>query len=127
MDYWREHLEHYNYIDIALDTTPWSSATTGFEALGMGVPLVAIRGSVMAARMGSSLLKGLNRHEWISDTPETFADIVAKLCEDLPRLRASKAKFQDEVLQSPLFDGQDLAHQATQLFADLVASRRACC
>ncbi len=123
VEYWVQHLEHYNYIDIALDTTPWSSATTGFEALGMGVPLVAIRGSVMAARMGSSLVKGLGRKEWISDTPETFADIVAKLCDDLSNIRAGKAKLQEEVLQSALFDGQDLAQEAMKLFTDLVASR----
>jgi protein O-GlcNAc transferase len=123
VEYWVQHLEHYNYIDIALDTTPWSNATTAFEALGMGVPLVAIRGSVMAARMGSSLVKGLGREEWISDTPETFADIVAKLCDDLSNVRAGKAKLQEEVMQSALFDGQDLAQEAMKLFTDLVTSR----
>jgi predicted O-linked N-acetylglucosamine transferase (SPINDLY family) len=123
VDYWTQHLEHYNYVDIALDTTPWSSATTGFEALGMGVPMVAIRGSVMAARMGSSLLKGLNRDEWIADGPEAFADIVASLCADLPSVRAGKAMRQQQVFLSPLFDGLHLAREVMTLFSQLVASR----
>ena len=119
---WREHVYHYNYLDLALDTTPWSSATTGFEALGMGVPLVAIRGNRMAARMSSSLLKGLGRSEWIGNTPETYADIVEGLCTDLASLRKGKANRQQETLASPLFDDVDLANSVMDLFSELHAS-----
>ncbi|MFN9545947.1 MAG: tetratricopeptide repeat protein [Cyanobacteriota bacterium] len=119
---WQDHVDHYNLLDIALDTTPWSSATTGFEALAMGVPLVAIRGNRMAARMSSSLVKGLGRREWIGETAERIADIVAELCADLPTLRKEKAARQREVFASPLFDGADLANQVMNLFSDLVSS-----
>jgi protein O-GlcNAc transferase len=50
-----DHLSCYNAIDIALDTTPWSSATTAFECWGMGVPLVSIYGDTMSGRMSSSI------------------------------------------------------------------------
>ncbi|MEB3168182.1 MAG: tetratricopeptide repeat protein [Synechococcaceae cyanobacterium] len=114
---WTAHVELYNSIDIALDTTPWSSATTGFEALAMGVPLVAIRGNRLAARMGSSLVKGLGRHEWIGDSSESVAEAAARLCADLPELRQGKARRQQEALTSCLFDGADLAEKLTHLFA----------
>jgi predicted O-linked N-acetylglucosamine transferase (SPINDLY family) len=119
---WSDHVYLYNHLDIALDTTPWSSATTGFEALAMGVPLVAIRGQRMAARMSSSLLKGLGRGEWVSNSVDAFADIIEQLCADLPTLRQHKTTRQQETLASPLFDGPDLAHHVTQLFAELVAA-----
>jgi protein O-GlcNAc transferase len=122
LDFWWHHVEHYNYLDVALDTTPWSSATTGFEALGMGVPVVAIRGDQMAARMSSALLKGLGREEWISQTPDDFADIVAKLCGELDQLRQDKGIRQRETFDSPLFDGPGLATSVTDLFKALVAS-----
>lgn len=122
VDYWWHHVEHYNYLDLALDTSPWSSATTGFEALAMGVPLVAIRGDRMAARMGSSLLKGLGRQDWISQTPERFAEIVAHLCSDLAGLRREKAMRQQQVFESVLFDGPDLAMHVTRLFSTLIES-----
>ncbi|MFN9629669.1 MAG: tetratricopeptide repeat protein [Cyanobacteriota bacterium] len=113
---WWDHVNVYNVLDIALDTTPWSSATTGFEALGMGVPLVAIRGSTMASRMSSSLVKGLGRPEWIGSSPQDIATICATLCADLLELRRTKASRQQEAFSSPLFDVSDFAQSVTELF-----------
>jgi predicted O-linked N-acetylglucosamine transferase (SPINDLY family) len=119
---WEDHMATYNRLDVALDTTPWSSATTGFDALAMGVPLVAIRGGCTAARMSASILKGLGRPEWIAETPEQFAAIVAELCADLPALRASKPELRRRVLASPLFDGLDLTRQLEQAFLAMGAA-----
>jgi predicted O-linked N-acetylglucosamine transferase (SPINDLY family) len=113
---WEEHMATYNQLDVALDTTPWSSATTGFDALAMGVPLVAIRGGCTAARMSASILKGLGRPEWVAETPGQFASIVAGLCADLPALRASKQALRHQVLASPLFNGVDLSRRLEQAF-----------
>jgi protein O-GlcNAc transferase len=113
---WEDHMATYNQLDVALDTTPWSSATTGFDALAMGVPLVAIRGGCTAARMSASILKGLGRPEWIAETPGQFAAIVARLCADLPGLRASKQELRKQVLASSLFDGLDLSRELEKAF-----------
>jgi predicted O-linked N-acetylglucosamine transferase (SPINDLY family) len=104
-----DHLRAYNGLDIALDTTPWSSSSTAFDALSMGVPLVAIRGDGASARMSSSLLTGIGREEWICGDPAGFAAAVAELCRDLPALRAGRAARQRQVLASPLYDPLDLA------------------
>jgi predicted O-linked N-acetylglucosamine transferase (SPINDLY family) len=109
----------YNQLDVALDTTPWSSATTGFDALAMGVPLVAIRGGSTSARMSASILKGLGRPEWIAETPEQFARIVAKLCGNLISLRDAKTKLRGEVLASPLTDGADLCRRLELAFTTM--------
>jgi predicted O-linked N-acetylglucosamine transferase (SPINDLY family) len=113
---WEEHMATYNQLDVALDTTPWSSATTGFDALAMGVPLVAIRGGCTAARMSASIVKGLGKPEWISETPDQFAAIVAGLCVDLPDLRASKQELRSRVLASPLFNGVELSRDLEHAF-----------
>jgi protein O-GlcNAc transferase len=121
---WKDHVDLYNILDVALDTTPWSSATTGFEALAMGTPLVAIRGGRMAARMSSSLVKGVGHPEWTAETPEAFASVVESLCSDLEGLRRCKPDRQRQTKQSPLFDSKDLAHHVQQAF--LAMGRRAC-
>ena len=108
---WNDHVDCYNILDVALDTTPWSSATTGFEALAMGTPLVAIKGGCTAARMSTSLVQGVGRPEWVARTPDEFAAIVAELCCDLPALRAGKQERQQQAQNSNLFDGLDLAQQ----------------
>jgi predicted O-linked N-acetylglucosamine transferase (SPINDLY family) len=121
---WSDHVYHYNYLDVALDTTPWSSATTGFEALSMGVPLVTIRGNTMASRMSSSLVKGLGEEQWIAHEPEEFAAIVEDLCRDLTTLRQDKSLRQAKMFQSPLFDGVDLTEKLMELFKELVIRRQ---
>jgi predicted O-linked N-acetylglucosamine transferase (SPINDLY family) len=106
---WSAHMETYNRIDVALDATPWSSATTAFEALAMGIPLVAIRGDTLAGRMSSAALAGFGESGWIADSPEAFASIAKGLVTDLPALRAGRAERRQRALAGPLFDAIDLA------------------
>ena len=120
---WEEHMATYNRMDVALDATPWSSATTGFDALAMGVPLVAIRGGCTAARMSSAILRGLGRAEWISETPERFAAIVADLCSDPSALRRAKPMLQQQVLGSRLFDGAGLASALQEALEAMAGAR----
>ena len=123
---WNDHVDCYNILDVALDTTPWSSATTGFEALAMGAPLVAIKGGCTAARMSTSLVQGVGRPEWVARTPDEFAAIVAELCADLPALRAGKQERQRQAQNSSLFDGKDLAqHLQTALIAMVNKAKQA--
>jgi predicted O-linked N-acetylglucosamine transferase (SPINDLY family) len=123
---WKDHVDCYNILDVALDTTPWSSATTGFEALAMGAPLVAIKGGCTAARMSTSLVQGVGRPEWVARSPDEFAAIVAELCSDLPALRAGKQERQHQAQNSSLFDGIDLAqHLQAALIAMASGAKQA--
>jgi len=117
---WSDHVDLYNVLDVALDTTPWSSATTAFEALAMGTPLVAIRGGRMAARMSSSVVKGLGRPEWVAETPDAFGAIVCGLCADLLMLREGKKERQQEMKNSALFDGPDLSRKVEEAFLAMI-------
>ncbi len=85
-----EHLRCYQGIDIALDATPWAGATTTFEALSMGVPVVGILGATTAGRMTCSILQTLGHDDWIAHDPSQFAEIVGQLSGDVARLRIEK-------------------------------------
>ena len=50
------HLQHYNEIDIALDTAPQTGGTTTCEALWMGVPTVTLAGPAFFERLSLSNL-----------------------------------------------------------------------
>jgi predicted O-linked N-acetylglucosamine transferase (SPINDLY family) len=117
---WGDHMATYNRIDLALDATPWSSATTAFEALAMGTPLVAIRGATLAGRMSTAVLEGFGEPGWIADTPEAFAAIARELTADLPALRAGRAERRQRALAGPLFDGPDLARALGDALAGMV-------
>jgi protein O-GlcNAc transferase len=116
---WSDHLDFYNILDIALDTTPWSSATTGFEALGMGVPLVALRGDRMVARMSSSLVKGLGHCEWVAHSAEEAVNIIEDLGQSITNLRENKKRLQEEALASVLWDGYGLCKELENAFSSM--------
>jgi predicted O-linked N-acetylglucosamine transferase (SPINDLY family) len=99
-----DHLDSYNAIDIALDTTPWSGATTAFEALGMGVPLVAICGDTTSGRMSTSVVSAAEMPHLVTKTPKQFATAVAELCEDYLVIRKNKADSQKKAREGILFD-----------------------
>ena len=104
-----EHLGCYNAIDIALDTTPWSGATTAFEAMGMGVPLVAICGDSTSGRMSTSVVSAAGMSHLISHSIDEFAMCVAKLANNYKEIRNNKAIMQKEVRSGILFDEERIS------------------
>jgi predicted O-linked N-acetylglucosamine transferase (SPINDLY family) len=107
-----------------LDATPWSSATTAFDALGMGVPLVAIKGGCMSARMSSSIVKAIGMEAWVAENPEEYSSIVADICADLLALRRNKGLRQQAFLSSKLFDSADMANALQDGFISMVQNAR---
>lgn len=106
---WFEHMAMYNQLDIALDTTPWSSATTAFDALSMGVPLIGIKGQTTCGLMSSSVLYHCGKRHWISAYEDEYIEKNIKLIEEVAILRKSKRELQAEILSSQLFDGASIA------------------
>jgi predicted O-linked N-acetylglucosamine transferase (SPINDLY family) len=84
-----QHLEFYQGIDVALDTTPYTGTTTTCEALWMGVPVVTLLGDRHCARVSASLLAAAGFPEWVADSPETYVRIAA----DLGRRAAQRAEL----------------------------------
>ncbi|MBD2718886.1 glycosyltransferase family 41 protein [Synechococcus sp. FACHB-909] len=117
---WQEHMNHFNLIDIAFDTTPWSGATTAFDTLSMGVPLIGIRGDCTSARMSSSVLKAIGVDGWIAETPEEFAAIARQLAADYSSVRSEKKALQQRVLTSSLYDAAGLTRDLETCFETMV-------
>jgi predicted O-linked N-acetylglucosamine transferase (SPINDLY family) len=111
----------YNRVDIALDTFPLNSGTTGFDALVMGVPLVAMRGNWMGARLTATMLKALGRPEWIADSRASYVAILRELAADRPALAALKPRLRAEVLASELCDQHGLARDLGAAFRQMAA------
>ena len=118
---WQEHMHHFNLVDIAFDTTPWSGATTAFDTLSMGVPLIGIRGDCTSARMSSSVLKAIGADAWIAESPEEFASIARHLADDYMSIRSDKETLQHRVLTSSLYDAAGLSRDLENCFQQMLA------
>ncbi len=97
-----DHLKAFNDIDIALDPFPQNGGASTWEALQMGVPVVAKLGTALPSRAAGGILSGVGMQDWVADSAEAYVEIavarasrvdeLATLRRALPgRIAASKA------------------------------------
>ncbi|MEK6748976.1 MAG: hypothetical protein AABY83_07180 [Pseudomonadota bacterium] len=85
----QEHLSIYNYVDIALDTTPYNGTTTVFESLWMGVPVVTLAGDRHVSRVAASILSHAGLDQLVATSASEYVAIAAGLASN----KASLAEY----------------------------------
>jgi predicted O-linked N-acetylglucosamine transferase (SPINDLY family) len=106
---WREHMETYNRVDIALDPFPYNGTTTSVEGLWMGVPLLSLKGDRLVAHMGESILANAGLMEWIAADEDDYVARAVAFAADLQGLSALRAGLRERLLSSPLCDAPRFA------------------
>jgi predicted O-linked N-acetylglucosamine transferase (SPINDLY family) len=100
-----EHLALYGRVDIALDSFPYTGATTTCEALWMGVPVVTLAGQTHVSRVGASLLAAAGGLGKVAQSGDEYVRLAQALAADLPGLVARRAEQRSIMAQSPLCNG----------------------
>ena len=116
----KNHLDQYKQIDIALDTFPYNGVTTSFEAIWMGVPVITMAGYNFNSRCGESINKNLNMEQLIAKDDEDYIQKVVNLSnnhDDYINLR--KSIFLDAT-ESPLFNSQDYSKSFFEALEQIV-------
>lgn len=91
-------------VDIALDPTPFSGATTTLDALWQGVPVATLGGPFPWSRSTQSLLSCLGLSDWSFASADAFIQAMRERAADLPALAALRAGLRERVAQSPITD-----------------------
>jgi predicted O-linked N-acetylglucosamine transferase (SPINDLY family) len=112
----QEHLGRLQLADIALDTAPYNSHSTGVDALWCGVPLVCVRGQRFAGRVGASLVTAAGVPELAVDTLDDYHRLARALATDAAALQAVKARLAEARDHSPLFDTAGFARDLEALY-----------
>lgn len=102
----RDHLARYHRMDIALDPFPYNGTTTTFEALWMGVPVIALRGDRHSSRVGASILSNAGLGEWVAGSVDDYVSLAVRLAGNAALLRDLRRTMRDRVAASPLRDAQ---------------------
>jgi predicted O-linked N-acetylglucosamine transferase (SPINDLY family) len=113
---WRQHMSLYDQLDVALDTIPFGSGTTGFDALWMGVPLITLVGDWLGARMGASMVAALGHPEWIAQSEDEYVEKAVGLARDTQLRTWLRSQQQERMRQSPLCDARTLARSLEAAF-----------
>lgn len=121
---WSEHMGLYNHVDLALDPVPFTSATTAFEALWMGTPMVTLIGEQPASRQAASMLHGLGRDCWIAVDAEDYVNTALGLLRDVDERQRLRLGLREEMCASELCDGPGLASVLVDAFTQMFENWR---
>ena len=95
-----EHLAAYDGVDICLDPFPQNGGVSTWEALHLGVPVVAKLGRSIAGRAGGAILSSVGLNEWVADCDEQYASIALKYAAMPEFLKALRSELPARILAS---------------------------
>ncbi|MEO5351701.1 MAG: tetratricopeptide repeat protein [Magnetococcus sp. XQGC-1] len=99
-----QHLARYRLADLVLDTFPYTSHTTGSDALWAGAPLLTYAGETFASRVAGSLLVNVGLPELITYSLEEYESLALELAHNPERLAAIRQRLHANLPTAPLFD-----------------------
>ena len=100
----QDYFNWFNSVDIALDTMPYSGATTSCDSLWMGVPVVTVPGTRPSSRSAASVLSTAGLPEWIASSPEDYVRKAVESARDGALLAGLRKSLRDRLRQSLLMD-----------------------
>ncbi|CAG9239697.1 Putative O-linked N-acetylglucosamine transferase (SPINDLY family) [Paraburkholderia tropica] len=116
-----QHLARLPLADLALDTLPYGSHTTGSDALWAGVPMVSAPGRLFAGRVGASLLRAVGLEDLIARDLDAYFQIALALAND----PAWHAKVRERLARArgnaPLFDTARFTRDLERLYVAIAA------
>jgi predicted O-linked N-acetylglucosamine transferase (SPINDLY family) len=83
------HLAAHQGVDVILDPFPQGGGVTTWEALYMGVPVVAKLGDGIASRLAGAILSGVGLSDWVAADEDEYVEIALRSTPD--RLRTIRS------------------------------------
>ena len=105
-----EYFQQIGNVDVALDTFPYNGATTTFDTLWMGVPVVALRGERGISRSGFSIMQSLPAPELIAADADEYIRLNVRLARDAGWRRELRSTLRPRLQSSPLMDSASFVH-----------------
>lgn len=106
-------------IDIGLDCFPHNSGTTLLETLYMGIPFVTMQDRPSVGRIGSSVLMGMGRPEWIATSEEEYAQKALVLAHDIDGLVRMRSDMRQEMSVSMLMNEDAFARSVEKAYRQM--------
>jgi predicted O-linked N-acetylglucosamine transferase (SPINDLY family) len=114
-----EHLATFGRIDVGLDPMPQGGGVSTAEALYMGVPIVALRGTTVAGRLTASVLSLLQMQDWVAETEDDYVRIATQKREDLDALAGLRRQLRTRLTQSPYGDVENYVRAVERAYRSM--------
>jgi len=114
-----DHLARLQLADLALDTFPYTSHTTGSDALWAGVPLITRTGDTFASRVAASLLRAAGLPELVAASEEDYFALASELASNQARLAQIRGRLTKSRVDAPLFDTARFARNLERMYREM--------
>ncbi len=111
-----EHLSRLQLADLALDTFPYTSHSTGCDLIRAGVPLVTLLGESFASRVAASLLHTVGLPELVAKSWNEYQEMAIRLAMDKDALDMLRRRLVASHQDSPLYDTAGFARDLEDLY-----------
>lgn len=105
----------YQEIDIALDPFPFNGGITTFDALSMGVPVLALMGDGMVSRQSASILAACGLGAWMAADPDDYVGRAVDWSRRLEEVAVLRRSLPQVVAASPLCDAAGFARAIEEI------------
>lgn len=114
-----KYLARFAEVDVALDSLPYGGGTTTFDALWMGVPVLALAGERSVSRSAASILGHLGLDDWVASDAQAYAERAVALTADIVRLSELRCSLRERLRDSPMMDEVGFARDMEAVYRDL--------
>jgi predicted O-linked N-acetylglucosamine transferase (SPINDLY family) len=90
-----QHLAAYGQVDICLDGFSHDGGVLTWEALYMGVPVVAKLGNGVASRLAGAILAAVGMSDWVAEDDDRYVELA--LAQTQERLRRIRHELPDQI------------------------------
>ena len=111
-----QNLARLSLADLALDSYPYTSHTTGSDALWAGVPLLALQGDSFVSRVSSSLVTAAGIPEMIVYSLDEYKQRAVGLAQSPEALKDVRDRLRNGRLTCPLFDSDGFTRDLARLY-----------
>ena len=98
------HIARLRLADMAFDTLYHGGGVTTLDALAAGLPVLTVLGETPASRLGATILTAAGLPDLVQDSLASYQDRAVSLARCAPELAALRARIEQSVPASPLFD-----------------------
>jgi predicted O-linked N-acetylglucosamine transferase (SPINDLY family) len=115
----REYLDTWRDIDVALDPLPYCGGATTCDALWMGVPVVTLAGRTAVSRAGASLLSNVGLERLVARSTEQYLELAATAIRDAETLVQLRGELRSRLRASHVMDAEGFTRGLEAVFRDI--------